>query len=110
MPKKYLKKSVEHIYTEDILNPNYNEINQRFDGTIEYVTRGDSNNATDVYRPTLEDIKGNIEFRHLSFKYPDGEYEALLQATLDLMKAEDYEIHSGIYSNKYLRSSITILL
>lgn len=24
-------KSVEHIYTEDILNPNYNEINQRFD-------------------------------------------------------------------------------
>lgn len=24
-------KSIEHIYTEDILNPNYNEINQRFD-------------------------------------------------------------------------------
>ena len=24
-------KSVEHIYTEDILNPNYNEINQKFD-------------------------------------------------------------------------------
>ena len=34
--------------------------------------------------------------------YPEGEYEALLQATLDLMKAEDYEIHTGIYANKYL--------
>ena len=38
--------------------------------------------------------------------YPDGEYEALLQATLDLMKAEDYEIHTGIYSNKYLIPSL----
>ena len=41
------------------------EINQRFDGTIEYVTRGDSNNATDVYRPTLEDIKGKYTGEHI---------------------------------------------
>ncbi len=34
--------------------------------------------------------------------FPDGEEENLLAALLDLMKADDYEMSTGIYCNKYL--------
>lgn len=34
-------------------------------GVIEYETRGDSNDATDTYRPTLNDIKGKYTGEHV---------------------------------------------
>lgn len=37
----------------------------------------------------LEDIKGNIEFRHLSFQYPDGDYEALEDISFAIQAGEN---------------------
>ena len=34
--------------------------------------------------------------------YPDGEKDALLAALVSMIKEEDYELHTGIYANKYL--------
>ena len=34
--------------------------------------------------------------------YPEGEYRALADATKALLEMDDYEIHTSIYSNKYL--------
>ncbi len=34
--------------------------------------------------------------------YPDGDRKALLDATIQLIRDEDYEMHTGIYGNKYL--------
>ncbi len=36
-------------------------------GTIQYETRGDSNNASDVYRPVLEDIQGKYTGERIPF-------------------------------------------
>lgn len=37
------------------------------DGSIQYETRGDSNNASDKYRPVLEDIQGKYTGIHIPF-------------------------------------------
>ncbi len=37
----------------------------------------------------LKDIKGDIEFRHLSFQYPDGDYEALEDISFSIHAGEN---------------------
>lgn len=37
----------------------------------------------------LKDIKGDIEFRHLSFQYPDGDYEALEDISFTIKAGEN---------------------
>ena len=37
----------------------------------------------------LKDIKGNIEFRHLSFQYPDGDYDALEDISFTIQAGEN---------------------
>ena len=37
----------------------------------------------------LKDIKGDIEFRHLSFQYPDGDYEALEDISFTINAGEN---------------------
>lgn len=37
----------------------------------------------------LKDIKGDIEFRHLSFQYPDGDYEALEDISFTIHAGEN---------------------
>ncbi|MBQ8407811.1 MAG: family 78 glycoside hydrolase catalytic domain [Clostridia bacterium] len=34
--------------------------------------------------------------------YPDGDKDALLEALVNMIKDEDFELHTGIYANKYL--------
>lgn len=34
--------------------------------------------------------------------YPEGEKDALLKALVNMIEEEDYELHTGIYGNKYL--------
>ncbi len=34
--------------------------------------------------------------------YPDGERQLLLRALVETIRAEDFEMHTGIYANKYL--------
>lgn len=38
--------------------------------------------------------------------YPDGDHDALLSALASMIKAEDYEMHTGIYGNKYLTPAL----
>lgn len=37
----------------------------------------------------LKDVKGEIEFRHLSFRYPDGEYDALKDVSFKIEAGEN---------------------
>ena len=37
----------------------------------------------------LKDVKGEIEFRHLTFRYPDGEYDALKDVTFKIEAGEN---------------------
>ncbi len=37
----------------------------------------------------LKDVKGNIEFRHLNFTYPDGEFEALEDISFQIRAGEN---------------------
>ncbi len=37
----------------------------------------------------LEQVKGEIEFRHLTFRYPDGEYDALQDVTFTIRAGEN---------------------
>ena len=39
--------------------------------------------------PDLEEVKGNIEFRHLNFRYPDGEFDALEDITFTISAGEN---------------------
>ena len=48
--------------------------------------------AAVVDRPgavTLDNIRGDIEFRNLSFRYPDGEYDALKQISFTIKAGEN---------------------
>lgn len=38
--------------------------------------------------------------------YPDGDHDALLSALASMIEAEDYEMHTGIYANKYLTPAL----
>lgn len=37
----------------------------------------------------LKDVKGEIEFRHLTFRYPDGEYDALKDVSFKIQAGEN---------------------
>ncbi len=53
---------------------------------VEFTVR-DGENVSDV-----SEIKGNIEFRGLTFRYPDGEFDVLENVSLDIKEGENVGI------------------
>lgn len=52
------------------------------EGKIQYETRGDSNNASDTYRPTIEDIQGKYVGKHIPMV---GVFVLFMQSSIGLI-------------------------
>ena len=48
----------------------------------------------------IEEVKGDIEFKHLSFRYPDGDYDALTDVSLVIKAGENVGIIGKTGSGK----------
>ncbi len=61
-------------------------------------TECDVKDASDVYE--VDEIKGDIEFRNLTFRYPDADYDALIDASFKINAGENVGIIGKTGSGK----------